>query len=89
MGRTSATDGIVGRFRLCVELCSFASETGVHWTIIASLPGRETAYKRRWHGSSGRLNESQLEDMQAFVGQLVDNAVTMIDGSQQSLGGVR
>jgi hypothetical protein len=75
----------VGTVRLCVELCRRTDGRETHWSVVASLPGREGAAIYRWTGERGYLTESQLRDMVGRLSKVVTNCVLLTDGLQQEL----
>jgi hypothetical protein len=89
MAKEVANDDRVGRVRLVLELCSRPSGNDVLWSVVASLPGRESEARYRWRGKDGRVDDGQLEDIQATIGSLVAACVLLIDGAQQQLPGVK
>lgn len=75
----------VGPVRLTLELCRRLDSGNACWTLVASIPGRESVALYRYDGRGGRLTESQLRDLSTTVANLAETAVITVDGSQQEL----
>lgn len=85
MGNSAKFGRPVGDVRLCLELCRRLDGLDPVWTVVASIPGRETVSRRSWKVIGRTLNEKQLEDVVAFVGRAVSDATLLIDGVQGQL----
>jgi hypothetical protein len=70
---------------LCVEIEQACDEKGWRWTVICSRAGTEGTFTKEWRVANGRLSQSQVTDLNSWVGVSVDNALIAWGGIQTEL----
>lgn len=73
-------DRSADRCRLTIGLNVRSGLSNDIWSVVATIPGRESVSIRRWKAVRGTLTRSQLNDMAHYVAQQVSVSAELLTG---------
>lgn len=76
---------LTGNVFLVLELVHDRSERYGGVSLVASVPGREGTYGRRWKAPYGILSEAQAADLAAHLTKQAMDALVLFTGVQTTL----